>query len=166
VRHGGEIERLGESDADPQRVYGIDLTFARVLSGTRAGIPHLVCADGARIPFRDGVFDLALMNTVMTSVLSDTVRSAIVLDVLRILRPGGLVAWYDFIWNPRNRETRGVVRKELARLFPGCRIRSERVTLAPPIARAVVPRWPAGAVALNRVPYLRSHLIATIRKPG
>lgn len=66
--HGGEIERLAESDADPQRVYGIDMTFARVLSGTRAGIPHLVCSDGARIPFRDAVFDLALMNTVMTSV--------------------------------------------------------------------------------------------------
>jgi len=80
-----------------------------------------------------------------------------------VLGPGGVVLWYDFTLNPRNRDTRGINRDELRVLFPGLRPRIRRVTLAPPLARLIAPRSWLAAELLERVPVLRTHLLATLR---
>jgi len=54
------------------------------------------------------------------------------------VRPGGGVLWYDFtVNNPRNPDVRGVPIRRVRALFPQGRMQAQRVTLAPPIARAV-----------------------------
>jgi hypothetical protein len=43
--------------------------------------------------------------------------------MMRVLRPGGLIALYEFrMNNPRSPRVRGVSLRSLERLFPGCRI--------------------------------------------
>ena len=66
--------------------------------------------------------------------------------------------------NPNNPDVRAVPRRRLSDLFPG-ELRTRRVLLAPPIARRL--GWhPSVYQVLAGVPLLRSHLLATIRKPA
>ena len=82
------------------------------------------------------------------------------------LKPGGAVLWYDFtVDNPRNPDVRGVPLARLRALFPQGRLRHRRVTLAPPLARAVVRVHPALYRAANALPWLRTHVLAWIAKP-
>jgi hypothetical protein len=50
-------------------------------------------------------------------------------------------------------------------LFPAGRLRSQRITLAPPIARRVAAIHPLLYTAFNALPLLRTHLLAWIDKP-
>jgi len=83
--------------------YGIDIDAARVRRGA-ADLPGLMVAASEHLPFRDGVFDLVLLNEVIEHVSSD---DATLREAVRVLRPGG----YTVIFAP-NRffpfETHGV----------------------------------------------------------
>ena len=58
-------------------------------------------------------------------------------------------------------------RAEIGRLFPECDVRLRSVTLAPPLARRVVPLSRASGVLLESIPLLRTHFFGVIRKyPG
>jgi len=138
--HGGVLlEYLGYG-ARPERLHGADLLPARLRDacGRLPGLP-LSCADGQRLPYADGAFDLVLQYTVFSSVLDPEIKARLAGEMLRVLRvPGGLILSYDFWLNPTNRQTRGIRPGELRRLFPGCRFEFRRITLAPPLARRLV----------------------------
>jgi hypothetical protein len=59
---------------------------------------------------------------------------------------------------------RAVRRREIHRLFPGCRIDLRRVTPAPPLLRAIAPYSWLVCHLLGRVPWLCSHYLGVIRK--
>jgi SAM-dependent methyltransferase len=163
---GGELARLAAAGATAERLVGIDLLRFRVRDAV-AALPGgaFAAANAAALPFRDGIFDLVLLFTVLSSVVDARLRTRIGIDVARVLRPGGAVLWYDFRWNPTNRQTTGIGPGEVRRLFPGFEHDMRRVTLAPPIARRLVPRLPRAASAISRVPALRSHTIGLAMKP-
>lgn len=151
--------------ARPAHLAGIDL-LPESVAAARGIHPELLiaCGSAERLPFPDRTFDLVSQFTVFSSILDQPMRQRIAAEMLRVLRPGGVVLWYDFTVNPRNRDTRGIGRRELQALFPGCSARVRRVTLAPPLARRLAPRaWPL-AVALESVPWLRTHLLATLTR--
>jgi hypothetical protein len=50
-----------------------------------------------------------------------------------------MILWYDFWLNPSNLQTKGFRPAEIKRLFPTCRFEFQRLTLAPPLARRLVP---------------------------
>jgi hypothetical protein len=54
----------------------------------------------------------------------------------------------------------------MAELFPGCAIDARKVTLAPPIARAVASRSWVLAEMLGSLPFLRTHWAALIAPGG
>jgi hypothetical protein len=102
----------------------------------------------------------------MTSILDAAVRATVARESLRVLRPRGCILWYDFTFdNPRNPDVRGVKRREIAELFPDCEIRLKRVTLARPPSRKVVPVTWIGALLLESIRILNTHLLGIIRKP-
>jgi hypothetical protein len=85
----------------------------------------------------------------------------------RWLRPGGAVLWYDFtVDNPHNADVRGVPLARVRTLFPQATIVHRRVTLAPPLARAVCRVHPTLYSVFNALPLLRTHLLAWVGKPG
>jgi ribosomal protein S18 acetylase RimI-like enzyme len=61
---------------------------------------------------------------------------------------------------------RGVAKHEIRELFPRCAIDLKRITLAPPLARAVSPHWSMLYHLLATIPLLRTHYLGTIRKPA
>lgn len=164
---GGELHRLTALGAQPLRLHGLDLLFERLQEARRAGLTfHFVQGNGGELPYRDEQFDMVLQFTVFSSVLDSGLKSRMASEMLRVLKAGGAILWYDYWLNPTNRATRGIRPGEIRRLFPGCRFRFRKVTLAPPIARRVVPvSWIVGTM-LEYLPVLRSHYLVGIIKPG
>jgi len=85
-------------------------------------------------------------------------------EIARVLKPSAALIWYDFWWNPLNRQTKGIPLKEVQRLFPGCSLRGEKITLAPPLARSLAPRHPALAAFLESLKVLNTHHLLILRK--
>lgn len=153
--------------AAPEQCAGIDLLDERAIAA-RERLPDADIRAGSAeaLPWGDGTFDIALQFTLLSSVLDDGVRRRIAAETVRVLRPGGVVVYYDFIWNPGNRDTRGLRLGDLRSLYPACEVDARRVTLAPPITR-VVSRVSLGLCEmLERVPVLRTHYLARIRTAG
>jgi ubiquinone/menaquinone biosynthesis C-methylase UbiE len=152
--------------AAPERCSGVDLIEDRIAEARRlspAGI-QLTCGSAAALSHADASFDIVLQSLVFTSILDQDVRALVAAEMLRVLRPGGIVLWYDYhVNNPGNPDVRAVTRRELGELFRGCRIDLRRVTLAPPLARVAAPRSRTVYAALRRVPLLTTHYVAAIR---
>lgn len=162
--NGAWLRGLRRFGAHPSGLHGVDLREGVLLHGDPD--LRLLMAGGSLLPFASASFDLVCQFTMLSSVLDPLLRRRIAAELLRVLRPSGLLLWYDFTVNPFNHETHGIGLRELRSLFAGARIRAERVTLAPPLARLLAPRsWPAG-VLLEQLPWLRTHLLATVRRPG
>lgn len=166
---GQWLRALAQWGAQPSRVAGIDMLHDRV------GVARKLCANdvmllvgsAATLPFGDATFDIVLQSTVFTSILDAELRRRAASEMLRVVRPDGLILWYDFfVDNPRNPDVRAVRKGELRELFPGCTLELRRVTLAPPLARSIAPySWVAAAI-LSAVPLLCTHYVGTIRPPN
>lgn len=185
LRHGFNADRLERADvlslgcgsglelldlvrygAMPGRLVGLDLTRER-LQRAKARNPAiaLIEANAADVPFRAASFDLAFQFTLFTSVLESETRRRIAGEILRVLRPEGMIVWYDF-WpdNPRNPDVRGIRAAEIRSLFPECTYDLHALTLPPPISRWLVPRSRLLADLMSRVPLLKSFYLVGIRK--
>jgi ubiquinone/menaquinone biosynthesis C-methylase UbiE len=149
-----------------ENLHGIDLDPVR-LQEARETLPgaDLRVADASALPWPDGTFGLVIASTVFTSVVDVAVRRAMAGEITRVLAPGGALLWYDFaVPNPRNPDVRAINRRELATLFPSLSGPVRRLTLAPPIARAIAPTTWVGATMLAAIPFLQTHLLAVLVK--
>ena len=117
-----------------------------------------------QLPWENGSFDLVSQYTAFTSILDPGLRTRVASEMVRVLKPGGAVLWCDFVYNnPFNPNVRGIRKRAIERLFPDCTITFQRVSLAPPLARRIVPfSWPL-AFLLEQLKVLNTHLIALIR---
>ena len=154
--------------AAPNNLYGVDLDPERLqVAKERVPGADLRVANATHLPWGQDFFDIVLQSTVFTSILDQQMKQAVAAEMLRVLKPGGLILWYDFRYdNPRNPNVRGVRSGEIRSLFPNCPIRLTRVTLAPPIARLVVPISWILALLLEKLSFLRTHYLGVVRKPA
>jgi len=161
------LRQMVQWGAKPENLFGIDLMQDRLKDGAKFCPPQvtLQCGDASYLAFDDAEFTLVLQFTVFTSVLDDVMKKNLAAEISRVLKPGGAVLWYDyFVSNPSNPDVRGVSRKEIAKLFPGFSIYLKRVTLAPPLARAVGPISTVLYRLLSSVRLLRTHYLGFLQK--
>lgn len=162
---GGVLLNFLSYGAHSEQLFGIDLLHERLRSASAqlAG-SKFTNADGQKLPFLPDEFDLLLQFTAFSSVLNFQVKQNMAAEMLRVLKPDGAILWYDFWWNPTNPQTAGIKPKEIKDLFPGCEFVFRKITLAPPIARSIVPiSWPL-AMVLESLQVFNSHYLAIIRK--
>jgi ubiquinone/menaquinone biosynthesis C-methylase UbiE len=155
--------------AAPERVHGIDLLADRVADAARVCPSGVVlrCANAGHLDYSDGSFDLVWQSMLFTSVLDHGLRRAIAREMLRVLRPGGLILWYDYhMNNPKNPDVRGVGRQEIHQLFANCDITLRRLTVAAPLARRLAPHGGAWLALARVVPWLTTHYLGVIRPIG
>jgi hypothetical protein len=92
-------------------------------------------------------------------------RRGVATEMARVLAPGGAIISYDFfVPSPKNRFVRPLRRRELSSLFPGFHVSARRITLAPPLARALAPRAWLLAEALEAIRVLDTHLLARLER--
>jgi len=161
---GGVLHEFLGYGASPRRLHGTDLLQYRV-KDTRVRMPHLplTCADGQQLPYESAAFDLVLQYPVFSSVLSSDIKATMAREMLPVLRPHGMIIWYDFWLNPTTPNTTGVRSAEIRRLFPGCSYTFRRITLAPPITRRLVHRSWMACFLLESLKLLNTHYLVAIR---
>ena len=164
---GSWLREFIQWGARPEHVYGVDLLPDRIAAARRR-LPHGVnvqCSSAANLQFAANTFDVVLQATMFTSILDRDLRQTVASEMLRVTKDEGIILWYDFnVDNPHNPDVRAVKKREIYQLFPNCRIELHRITLAPPLARSLVPySWFAGYV-LARLPFLCTHYLGLIRK--
>ena len=160
----GEFIKWG---ARPENIVGVDLLPERVAEARHfcPGAVSIKCGNAAKLEFVDATFDLVLQSTVLTSILDTKMRQEVASEMLRVLKPDGLILWYDYhVQSPRNPDVRAVKRREIYHLFAGCRIELERITLAPPVARLLAPHSWLACYLLERIPLMCTHYLGAIRK--
>ena len=166
---GGNLQRLMEMGFRAGNLAGIELLPDR-FEAARASLPaavRLIEGDACAVDWPPESFDAVLVATVFSSLLDDAFQQRLAQTLWRWVKPGGGVLWYDFTFdNPRNPDVRGVPLSRVASLFPQGRLQHERITLAPPLARAVCRVHPALYGLLNSLPVLRTHVLAWIGKPA
>jgi len=162
---GGELRRLASLGASPERLAGIDLMPARAEAARRI-LPEARIETGSAhaMPFTDGSFDLVCQFVVFSSVVDPEMRRAMAREILRVLRPGGTILWYDARKARTTPDFVPISMSEIRALFPGCSIRAKPVTLGWKATRRVVPRSRAAAHLLQALPFLRSHWAAVIER--
>ena len=146
-------------------LHGIDLLPERIAYG-RERLPgvDLRCGDARTLPWPDCSFDLVTQFTVFSSIADAGLQASVASEMLRVLRPGGRILWYDCRYsNPVRSAVRGLDRDDIRKLFPSCSIRFARTTLMPPLARIVARRSWALAAALEALGFTCTHLAAVIR---
>lgn len=164
--HGGELLNLIGYGARPRQTFGLDLLPDRLKQAqNRHGQFGLAQADGRHLPFAACQFDLVFQFTLFTSILDLNFKQQLAGEMLRVLKPGGAIIWYDF-WadNPYNLDVKGIKPAEIKALFPSCTFDFQRLTLAPPLARRIVPISWLLAELLARIPCLLSHYLVLIQK--
>jgi SAM-dependent methyltransferase len=183
---GQIVHRLKEFGA--RSATGIDLMESRAEeAGRRYPTISMHTGDASAMPFEDGSFELVTQFTCLSSILDPGVRGAVAADMWRVLAPGGIALSYDM------RPTSGLVRlagrllalvrggrpgdavgtptvtlsgREVAGLFPaGDVVSSRAVTLNFELA-ALAGRSRLVASALGALPFLRTHQLVLVRKPG
>jgi SAM-dependent methyltransferase len=164
---GGNLVEALRFGFQAQHLTGIELLPERCALA-RAALPpavRLIEGDASLAELPPAQADVVLASTVFSSLLDDAFQRQVAAAMWHWLRPGGGVLGYDFtVDNPRNRDVRGVPLKRWQALFPQGRLQSQRLTLAPPLARAAARLHPVLVVALNRLPLLRTHRLVWIEK--
>lgn len=164
---GGNLLDLLRLGCRPEHLTGLELLPDR-LAAAQACLPagvRLAGGDATTAPIDAGSQDLVLQFTVFSSILDAEVQQHLARAMWRWLKPGGAIVWYDFVVNnPRNPDVRGVPLDRVRELFPEGDLRAERVTLAPPLARAVCRVHPRLYGLFNALPLLRTHRLVWIEK--
>ena len=164
---GGNLLELLRIGFAPEQLTGVELLPERLAHAQRVLPPSvtLIGGDATGAPIAPGSQQLVVQSTVFSSLLDDASQHRLADAMWRWLAPGGGVLWYDFaIDNPRNPDVRGVPLRRVRELFPAARVDVQRVTLAPPLARAVCRVHPALYTVFNAVPLLRTHRLCWIAK--
>jgi len=162
---GTFLGRLLQYGAEPSLITGLDL-LPESLDKAQQRYPHvpLVCGDGSLLPFRDNSFDIVWQSTVFTSILHDSTKRQMAREMVRVLKPGGYVWWYDFMYNnPRNPDVKGIKPSEIRQLFPHTLFWCRKCVLAPPLARLLAPYSVKLCQVLEWIPWLRTHCVAILK---
>jgi ubiquinone/menaquinone biosynthesis C-methylase UbiE len=165
---GANLLELLQLGAAPENLAGNELLDDR-LTTARQRLPQATAfyaGDASQLPLLDASFDIVYQSTVFSSILDDALQASLARKMWRLARSGGGVLWYDFTFNnPSNSDVRGVTMRRIRELFPEGDILVQKVTLAPPIARRVVPVHPSLYGVFNAFPFLRTHVLCYIKKP-
>ena len=165
---GGNLLELLRLGFAPANLSGVELLPDR-FAAARAALPaalSLVEGDALQMSLPEASQNIVFVSTVFSSLLADAFQQRLADAIWRWVQPGGGVLWYDFtVDNPRNPDVRGVPLHRLRALFPQGLVQAKRVTLAPPIARAVTGVHPGLYPVFNALPILRTHLLAWVGKP-
>jgi SAM-dependent methyltransferase len=169
---GGNLLELLRMGFMPRHLTGIEIDRERhahareVLPASLRLIHGDALGDEAQRMISPRSQDIVLQATVFSSILKSDTQAQLAETLWRWVRPGGGVLWYDFaVDNPRNPNVRGVPLDRVRALFPQAQLKVRRVTLAPPLARAVCRLHPALYHLFNALPWLRTHRLVWAAKP-
>ena len=165
--NGYWLQEFVKWGASPENITGIEIIPERLSQARKNCSPGITIeyGNGVDLPYGNESFDIVLQSTVFTSILDLDIKMKIASEMLRVLHPGGFILWYDFhMNNPWNKHVKGVKKNEIGQLFPCCKKKIGRITLAPPLYRHLGPISWGFCYFLEKLKIFNTHYLGTIRK--
>jgi SAM-dependent methyltransferase len=163
---GATLRHYLEYEAEPEKLWGVDL-MPEFVERARSLNLKVACGSASNLPFPDRSFDFVSQFTLFTSVLDSGMKRQIAREIDRVLVPGGKFLWYDFAFNnPSNPDVKGIGLAEVRQLFPEYSMSSRRITLAPPLGRAIGRLGPATYFLASKLRFLCTHYLCLLEKPA
>ena len=159
-----QLIRLG---FNPKFIVGNELMQERVISA-RVLLPSgvkIIEGNALDLDFGEGYFNIIFQSMVFSSILDDNFQFQLAKKMWEWAKVGGGILWYDFTFNnPKNNDVRGIKLNRVKELFPEGKVKTWKLTLAPPLARAVTKIHPSLYSVFNIFPFLRTHILCWIKK--
>ena len=149
----------------------MDILEERIQAARHHSSPEidLRCCNAADLDFEDASFDMVSMFLVLSLVPDELMRMQVAAEVARVLRPGGIVLWYDFRYQPPRggAEMIAMTRKRIAHAFPAFELSLRSASAVPPITRRLARYAWALCSWLDLIAPLNSHYVGVlIKRPG
>jgi SAM-dependent methyltransferase len=160
--NGRMVRACLDMGATPDQVTGIDLQENRIEEARRLA-PQLdfQVSNGTDLDLPNDEFDLVMQFVVFSSIFAANLRRSLASEMLRVLKPGGYVFWWDCIKTVQGAEAQELLPQEL---FPGLPIKSLPFSLWPRpsecIRRRRLSRWLGPVIDL--LGYPTSHTAALL----
>ncbi|MFZ3099916.1 MAG: class I SAM-dependent methyltransferase [Minisyncoccales bacterium] len=164
--NGGWLRDFVQWGAHSENLYGIDLLKDRIEEAKKINPNfNFLCANAEKLDFDDKSFDIVIVATCFTSILDAKMKKNIAREILRVVKIGGIILWYDFRFdNPWNPDVKGIEKKEIKELFGDCDYNFNLTTLLPPLARRLAPLSLLACELLAKIPFLKTHYLVVIKK--
>lgn len=96
VGHGHELAKFGQLGVPHPRLTGVDLLLHR-LARAKSTYPSLNLSqqDATELAFADNTFDVVCQFLCVEHALSRELQSSICRELARVLKPGGIIVWFD-----------------------------------------------------------------------
>jgi ubiquinone/menaquinone biosynthesis C-methylase UbiE len=149
-----------------ENLYGIDLSPERIEEAKRL-YPGICfsCGNAEKLPYSNEFFDIITQSTVFTSILDIGMKKEIAFEMIRVLKEDGVIIWHDYRFNnPLNRDARGIGKRQIMNLFPGCAFNFKLTNLNPFIARPLSRFSLKLCEILEMASFLLTHWLVIIRK--
>lgn len=116
---GSEFASLLRWGAKREQLHGVELSPHRAEVAAQLGLADVLLVDGEKLPYKDSSFDIVIQNVVFSSIIDESARVSLADEIFRVLKPGGLIIWYDAT-NSRSRDPnfRDVPKIAVEKLFP------------------------------------------------
>ena len=163
---GNIIPSLLKLGAIEENIIGIDVRPDR-LNDAKETYPDINFSymDASEMDFAKNSFDIVTIFTLFSSILNPKIRKQIASEVYRVLKPNGVVLYYDFRYNnPVNQNVIGINKIEINSIFPDMNKTLKLVTVLPPISRVIGKMTPYLYPILSTIPLLRSHYLGIFFK--
>jgi SAM-dependent methyltransferase len=152
--------------AEPCQLFGVELlegSAARARRLCPQGVT-IECGTAAELRFPARSFDIVLQARLFSSLLDQETKIAVAAEMLRVVRPTGVILWYDaLLTSPGNPYVQPISRGEICGLFPGCSIELERIGLPGPLARFLAPRSRRLCALLSQLSPLCTQYLGALR---
>jgi ubiquinone/menaquinone biosynthesis C-methylase UbiE len=156
-----------ELGADRDRLHGVDLVPERIeVARQLTPAMDLRVADATDLPYDDGAFDVVSQFTALCNIRDSALLERAAAEMSRVLKPDGAIVWVDIARaNGRDAPYQPISEPRVQELFSAFEIVAAR-RLFHRWSMPLAGRWPEVALALERLPIGKSHLVASLRRPG
>jgi len=163
---GNKIKILLKIGFDKENIIGVDIR-ENCIKNAKLNFPgsKFYKMDARQIKFSDEKFDFINVFTLFSSILDDQNRYKVANEIIRLLKPNGIIMYYDVRYNnPTNKNLKAVKRKQLFKLFPNMKKELLSVTLLPYLSRKLGILNNPFYFLLSKISFLRTHYIGIIKK--
>ncbi|MFL2983054.1 MAG: class I SAM-dependent methyltransferase [Candidatus Neomarinimicrobiota bacterium] len=148
-----------------KNINGIDIRLNRI-DDAKMIYPksRLKVMDARQLEFFDDTFDVIITFTLFSSILKNDFRKQIASEISRVLKPTGIILYYDFRYNnPFNKNVLRMKESDINILFPHMEKTLELITVFPPLIRNISYLSKTMYPLLSRFQFMKTHYIGLFR---
>ena len=157
---------LNDLGVSSRNINGIDIRANRIEDAKRM-FPksNLKVMDARNLEFFDNTFDIIITFTLFSSILQNTFRKQIAKEMIRVLKPDGIILYYDFRYNnPFNKNVLRMNDYDINILFPHMEKTLQLITVLPPLIRNMSYLSKIIYPTLSKIQFIKTHYIGLFRK--